>query len=705
MTQKKALLLNDPPLKDIKDLVRRQIPVIALKVRRRAANNREMIIWSFRKDYPVSSLTDGQLEKELQEHSGGGQYIVQMFDNENSMEPLSPRWLVNLEGQPFDPHSRPQYAPQRGLGGMPMASVPFAPTMPSVMPIGGVNVPAAAMHAGMPMPPVNTAGEILGPPPASLMSSGEMRNFDFKTQWQHVYDNAAATGQLDPAHQVSVDFANKFDDRRESTLAENARLHEKLAHEKETHVERMAAMAMQASSGGGGLASVMPVFLQMMQQQAQQQAQQSQQNMQMMLALLTREPQRTGPDANTLLGLAAALVPVATAFITHGSDRHNQALQAQMKQQELQMQQQQAFQQLFLQSTTQKMDLPGLLAAGAPIATALLTARQSRDELALQRQDAHAQNSMVQLKMMSDMLAERAREQGSPDIAEMIMRFTADMMPELPKVIDALRGGGKAPVQRLAAPQQQQAPQQPQQAMPTQAPADALLRIAQGLHVAPDVDPQTSLASWVGLLELDDDAAQATSWVMSQQLSKVGADFTTIAWREAVFHAHHLSDPEVTAARFRAVIDAAYDANLFPQIVRTALEQDTRGVLEQLMKNMPVGEAHPEYMHKVLDVFMAQLQRDQEAGAVERAQQAAQAAGGAPVQVAPAAPAAAVEASDGGTDGGPSEDGADADDDDDDDADDESDDVDDDDDMGDDEPLGPEALIRGPTFDLQGSAS
>ena len=737
MTQKKNLILNDPPLKDIQGLVRRQVQSVALKVKRRAANNREAIIWPFRKDYPVDNLTNGQLEKDLMAHAGGGTYIVQMFDNENGLESLSPRWSVPLEGQPFDPQARPQYgappaSPSFTVGGLGGFGGGFGQGFSAPHNIGGVTVPAAAIGAGLPTPPVNLQGDIMAPPPPHLMGSPEMANHDFRTQWQHVYDHqATAGGALDPVQRVGVDFAHKFDDRRETTLAEVARLQEQLANEKTSAMERM--FALQQQNQGGGLAAVMPMMMGFMQQQQQQQERaaqqamaQQQQNTQMMLAVLTRQPEqpKSGIDANLIAAIAAAVVPMATAYISHQSSTHQTQLQAQMKQQEMQ---QQAFQQMFLQGQ-QKTDLPSLLGAGAPILAALLTARQGSAELALQRQDQQSQNAMMQLKMMADMVAERAEAAGNPDLAEMVLRFAADIVPQLPGVMNAMRGKGgvaQAPQRPAALPPSTLAPQGQQ--VTVTAEQRAIFKRAQEMPQDATVDLNTSVANWAGLLEVDDDAAEATGWVVAEQLSKMGPAFTTIPWREAVFHAHHLSDPALTADRFRAVIDEAYNNEDFPPMVMRALENDTRQVLDSVMGNMPVTQMHPDYAKNVLDIFMAKLQQEQQANAVARAQAAVP-----PVQpvevVKPAPPPAPTAQQAASPEGTPTKTlrvvppaqeqeqpmqtqaqvpGPGVDDTEDEDLDEDDDDDDDDDDWGDEEDaLGPEALITpGLTFPTGGIPS
>lgn len=632
MTAKQMKVLAEAPLKDLARLTRDQITQVALKVRRRSANGRDVVVWANRRDYPIENIANGQLERDLMEAGGGGNYIVQMFNNDNPLEALSPRWQVPLEGQAFDPSAaRALGGPGGGLGGLGGGfRVPGAPAF-APHNIGGVNVPASAMTAGFPLPPVNALGEIMGPPPPNLMGTSMPSSFDYKSQWQHAFDTAAQPGgALDPAHQVSVDFAHRFDDRRESTLQQVAVLQEKLANEKETHVERM--FALQQQNQGGGLAAIMPLMMHMMQQQNQQQEraaqaamQQQAQNMQMMLAMVTREPPKSQTlDANVLAALAAAVVPVATAFISNGSQRHQAQIQAQMKQQELHMQQQQAFQQMFLQGQQQKTDIPALLTAGAPILAAVMTARQGRDELALQRADQQSQNSMMQLKMVADMVAEQAQNSGNPDLAELAMRLIAEVLPQMPQVIGALRGGSKPAAQ---------VQQQPPRALPgaqgaasqnagvALTPAQqAVFQRAQQLPQATDgTDYNTSVANWAGLLEVDDDAADATAWVLENHLAKMGPPFTSIAWREAVFHAHHLSDPGLTADRFRRVIDEAYNEGHFPEMVMTALETNTRQVLESVMSNMPVTEMHPDYMRKVLDVFMERLNADQAQTAARQA--------------------------------------------------------------------------------------
>ena len=232
MTAKQMKVLAEAPLKDLARLTRDQITQVALKVRRRSANGRDVVVWANRRDYPIENIANGQLERDLMEAGGGGNYIVQMFNNDNPLEALSPRWQVPLEGQAFDPSAaRALGGPGGGLGGLGGGfRVPGAPAF-APHNIGGVNVPASAMTAGFPLPPVNALGEIMGPPPPNLMGTSMPPSFDYKSQWQHAFDTAAQPGgALDPAHQVSVDFAHRFDDRRESTLQQVAVLQEKLAN-------------------------------------------------------------------------------------------------------------------------------------------------------------------------------------------------------------------------------------------------------------------------------------------------------------------------------------------------------------------------------------------------------------------------------------------------------------------------------------------
>lgn len=631
---KKPPVLEEPPTKDFEKLRRAGTELCAMRVTRQAPNGRNSIIWPKRTNFQVQDLWNGGLEEALKAEAGGGSYTVQVFDNENTMQPLTPRWRVQLPGQARDLKSTPGYEPAPGFSVGPGAGAgpsfgPGAGVAPGTF-VGGMRVPLNAQRLGM-VPPVDAHGNISGGPPPGLMRNKALLDFDYQTQWQHVYDaEAQPGGMLDAGHQVTRDFAHRFEDRREKSLEEVARLQEKLAHEKETHVERMFALQQQAN--GGGLAAMLPMMLQMQQQQQQaaeraHQAamQQQQQQMQMTLALLTQKPDKQGLDINAIAALAAAIVPVATAFVTQGGQRQDSALNAQLRQQEISQQAQQAqqaqLQQILLAQNGNKTSIVDLVAATAPILATIMQAKQGQAELALQRADMQQNNGMMTIKMLADVLAQQAEQQGNPELAEIIMRTAVESMPHLPGAVRAIRDAIKGDTPALPPPPTvaPRPPAQQRQQPPGASGAPADVR---AYPKARDVSDEDSAEHWGHLHSINSSATVETAHVMESYLDRLGLH--TIGWREAVFHAHHMSEPEVTADRFRNVIDAALEGGYMPTPIVEQLRADARKALETVVSFLPVARRNPEYAQAVVDAFMDRIRAEKEDLAREMQQQAQQ---------------------------------------------------------------------------------
>ena len=96
----KRPIINDIPVQELMK-IKDTTPEVRLKVRRTTSSGQWMSVIP-RAIKPITDLMDGKLEEWLQSYSGGGQYIIEVWDPLTE-EPAVDRFRIVLPGAPKDP--------------------------------------------------------------------------------------------------------------------------------------------------------------------------------------------------------------------------------------------------------------------------------------------------------------------------------------------------------------------------------------------------------------------------------------------------------------------------------------------------------------------------------------------------------------------------------------------------------------------------
>ena len=149
MTSKtnKRPIINDIPVKEL-NAAKDTTPEVRVKVVRTTSSGQWLSV-APRLIKPISDLTNGRIEEWLQGYSGGGSYVLEVFDPSTD-EPMCDRFRLTLPGAPRDP----KLTPQAGASANGQARNRF-----------GVQVPPSAYEVpGVATPNLDTRGQLNSPP-------------------------------------------------------------------------------------------------------------------------------------------------------------------------------------------------------------------------------------------------------------------------------------------------------------------------------------------------------------------------------------------------------------------------------------------------------------------------------------------------------------------------------------------------------------
>ena len=176
----KRPIINDIPVQELMK-IKDTTPEVRLKVRRTTSSGQWMSVIP-RAIKPITDMMDGKLEEWLQSYSGGGQYIIEVWDPLTE-EPACDRFRIVLPGAPRDPK----------LNASDERTPPPHNGAPSVVRRWGVEVPKDAYHSpGIATPQMIGQGQISRPPQDGLPSWA--KRYPASQQWEMYYDRQRADG-------------------------------------------------------------------------------------------------------------------------------------------------------------------------------------------------------------------------------------------------------------------------------------------------------------------------------------------------------------------------------------------------------------------------------------------------------------------------------------------------------------------------------
>lgn len=367
----KRPIINDIPVQELMK-IKDTTPEVRLKVRRTTSSGQWMSVVP-RAIKPITDMMDGKLEEWLQSYSGGGQYIIEVWDPLTE-EPACDRFRIVLPGAPKDPKlNANEVAPSPHDNG-------------AVVRRWGVEIPKEAYHSpGVATPQMVGQGQISRPPQDGLPSWA--KRYPASQQWEMYYDRQRADGKLPQGASVhsdrlAVGYAKTFQEREADARAVNAQLTEKLTSLNEKHNSEMQRLREEMSR--------------IREEAARKESQSQVEALRSEIAALKDTPKQTIDWGSVLAGAA----PIVAAYLGSNKDRDIKSLEVQSAQQAAMMQ---------AVSAPRGNNVGELLAAAAPIITAVIANQspQAKAEALATNQEIN----MMMIKMIADLQAGMAPQE------------------------------------------------------------------------------------------------------------------------------------------------------------------------------------------------------------------------------------------------------------------------------------------------------
>jgi len=361
----KRPIINDIPVQELMK-IKDSTPEVRLKIKRTTSSGQWMSVIP-RAIKPITDLMDGKLEEWLQEYSGGGQYIIEIWDPLTD-EPATDRFRLILPGAPKDPKLNvPSTASPTGW-----------PAQRPPVRKWGVEIPQAAYHTpGIATPQMVGKGQLSRPPQDGLPPWAQ--RYPAPQQWEMYYDRQRADGRL-PAgasvhsDQLAVGYAKTFQEREADARTRNAHLSEKLSALSEKHTEELARLRDEMSR--------------VREEAARKESQAQVEALRGEIAALRDVPKQTTDWAAVLAGAA----PIFAAYVGSTKDREIKSMEVQSAQQAAMMQ---------VVSAPKGNNMGELLVAAAPIISAVIANQspQAKAEALATNQEIN----MMMIKMIADL--------------------------------------------------------------------------------------------------------------------------------------------------------------------------------------------------------------------------------------------------------------------------------------------------------------
>jgi hypothetical protein len=543
-------ILNEPPVLEMKALEETCQEVSLRIVRSTPSGQWSTIAPQTLK--PLLDLKSGELEKWLADYAGGGSFVIEARDP-STMETVLPRWRIVLPGAPKDPKRN---LPQPGVMGG---------SIPGMVPgVGGIPVPPAALAAGLPAPRMAGPGQVTLPPQdqlprwASSYSAGD--------QWSVFYDQALRGGQLPQGASMHSDAlaytqAQTWQTQHSQERAENAKIRTELEQarkemrdlidKKDEEIRRVERARAEEKAEGQMLA---------------------------LRAEINAMRDNRGMD---WAPIAAAIAPIAAAWIATGKDREKIEADRTLKTMELSASQNATMIQTLVKGKDGNLDWVKLLPALAPLIIEFM--KNTGPAAAAEAQATADETKMMQFKMISDLIMAQAQQGGDAPwwlpMVQSIMEGLGDMAQTV---------GRTAPTRQLpaGAPQAQLAQQDP-------------------ATVATGDDAEV----WRQLETLDPDAAQLTQVVWKNV--PVEAGFHTHEWRLLIFNIHSQVLPQKLAPKIVDHLEHLHDFEMLPNVLRDVFEHPQK--IAEVIMALPIGQRSPDYAQLLIQTVVGELQSRAEA--------------------------------------------------------------------------------------------
>jgi len=410
----KRPIINDIPVQELMK-IKDTTPEVRLKVRRTTSSGQWMSVVP-RAIKPITDMMDGKLEEWLQSYSGGGQYIIEVWDPLTE-EPACDRFRIVLPGAPKDPKLN---ASDEG---------PPAQNGNSVVRRWGVEIPKEAYHSpGIATPQMIGQGQISRPPLEGLPSWA--KRYPASQQWEMYYDRQRADGKLPVgasvhSDQLAVGYAKTFQEREADARAINAQLTEKLTALNDKHNTELSRLRDEMAR--------------IREEAARKESQSQVDALRAEITALRETPKQTVDWGAVLAGAA----PIIAAYLGSTKDKEIKSLEVQSAQQAAMMQ---------VVTAPKGNNIGELLTAAAPIISAMLANQspQAKAEALATNQEIN----MMMIKMIADLQAGMAPQEDTwSRVIGMLggMMQNAGSMQGLPQGAAPALGSG-APAQQATDP-------------------------------------------------------------------------------------------------------------------------------------------------------------------------------------------------------------------------------------------------------------